>query len=1244
MTRTTRVPADRGLPSGVPIAYSREYRRCGKASCRRCGPGNPGHGPYWVARWTADGRRHKRYLGTEPPPAVRTPTQDHAELEELHPLSPATAGDTSAIHVQVLGGFAVWRDGQRIPAEAWARRKAGALVKCLLAAPGFRLRRDEVIAYLWPHYRAGGDTRQAGQRSLRVSLHQARRLLDQPARHGADARASTIESLGDALVMAVRPRGQRGAPPLPPEEWLDSATFQRAAHRALQGGDAGACRAALALYGGAYLPDDPLLDADWGERWVEDQRRALRQLCHAVHARLAALYLAEGARGAAEEQVRAALRLEPTDKEMAVRLMRLLAADDRQDEAFSISQELGVASGRPAPAPRPDRTSGAARHLRANMPSGTTSFLGRVAEREAIRTALTTSRLITLTGRGGSGKTRLALAVAGDILSEYPDGVWLVDLTDIADPSLIPQAIAMTLGLRAEPGQPALAHLSISLRRRRPLLLLDNCEHVAAACARIAGQLLRDCPDLRILATSRDVLHAAGEVVYRVPPLALPDRAHLPPPDELATYDAIALFIERARARRAGVALTVETAPTIAAICARLDGLALAIELAAARVETLSLGAIMAQLGDSIDLLSNGPREVLPRHRALRAVLDWSHALLRPQQRVLLRRLAVFAGGWTQEAAVAVCADAEIPPHRVAALLDALVDHSLVRVDERSVPPRYSFDEMIRQYALAHLTASGERATLRDRHAAHVVAWADMIEPLLRGPEQMEWLARVEAERDNVRLVLAGGADASKEDEDAPDASSPGARALRVAAALWRFWEIRAPLHEGRYLVEGALARGHADRPAYPRARVVAGRLALAAGDDVAAHAHVTAALTLARARADDHTAAHALLGLGALALQRGEAAWAAGLFRESLALWRALDDRWGQAAALDGLGRAAHDRGWFEGVTGRGAAVESVVEPAVVLYEQSLAAWDEIGESWSKARTLLALGDAAMDREDYARATAWYDQSLDIAQALGDHAGQGSALFGLGMVAFAQQNIHLARVALEGSVASSKRVGAHRAHAMRLFYLGDCEDWDGRRERALAYYRESEGILRDLGDHAAIASMRTNYAFRALQAGDYDRAGGLARESIAALHALGNDVDIVFALYFLAVVAHEKGDDREAVQLHRRGLMLARDHFRGWYRRHGTIVHLRGLANALCARGHAEQASRLLGAADGLAQLVHRPLHPWERPAHERALARARDHLGSAVVTRLQAEGASRDLDQAIAYALTAIDAEGHA
>ena len=390
-----------------------------------------------------------------------------------------------------------------------------------------------------------------------------------------------------------------------------------------------------------------------------------------------------------------------------------------------------------------------------NLPTELSSFVGREKELTEVRRLLENNRLLTLTGSGGCGKTRLALAAASELVERFEDGVWMVELASLAEPSLVPQAVAFTLGVRERPGSSLTEALSDYLRTRKLLLILDNCEHLIEACAELVEALLRSCPGLRVLATSREALGITGEIAWPVPSLSLPDLRRLPDLESLPRYESARLFVERTAAVRPNFTLTEQNAPAVAQVCYRLDGIPLAIELAAARTKVLSVEEISARLDDSFRLLAAGSRTAMPRQRTLHATMDWSHELLGQKERVVFRRLSVFAGGFTLEAAESVCAGEELQRDEVLELLSQLVDKSLVVAQERDGTARYRLLETIRQYGRERLEEAGEAAQVREQHAGYYLALAEEAEPELKGDRQVTWLERLETEHDNLRVAMA---------------------------------------------------------------------------------------------------------------------------------------------------------------------------------------------------------------------------------------------------------------------------------------------------------------------------------------------------------------------------------------------------------------------------------------------------------------------------------------------------------
>ena len=430
-----------------------------------------------------------------------------------------------------------------------------------------------------------------------------------------------------------------------------------------------------------------------------------------------------------------------------------------------------------------------------NLPLELSSFVGREKELAEVKRLLENNRLLTLTGSGGCGKTRLALAAAGELVEGFADGVWLVELASLADASLVPQAVASTLGVREQTGRSPTESLSDYLGSKRVLLVLDNCEHLVEACAELAEALLHSCPELRILATSREALGITGEVAWLVPSLSLPDLRRLPAVESLYQYESARLFVERTTAVNPTFALTEQNASAVAQVCYRLDGIPLAIELAAARTKVLTVEQIAVRLDDSFGLLSAGSRTAMPRQRTLHATMDWSHELLPDEERALFRRLAVFAGGFTLEAAESVCSGEDLERDEVLDLLSHLVDKSLVVAWEVSGEARYRLLETVQQYAWEKLSEPGETERFRERHAGYYLALAEEAEPELKGAGQVAWLERLEWERDNLRAAMAWLLERGALEE-----------AARLGWALWLFWGIRAHFAEGRRWMEQALS------------------------------------------------------------------------------------------------------------------------------------------------------------------------------------------------------------------------------------------------------------------------------------------------------------------------------------------------------------------------------------------------------------------------------------------------------
>jgi predicted ATPase/DNA-binding SARP family transcriptional activator len=643
------------------------------------------------------------------------------------------------LRIQLLGQFRV-RVGLRwIEDAAWRRRKAAAIVKLLALAPQHRLHREQLMDLLWPDFEP-----QAAASNLRTTLHAARRVLVSLAGEAPPA--------GDASPrQAKRARYLHGDPlELCPAGtvWVDVHAFKAAAAAARQGPTPAAYQAALVLSSGTLLPEDRY------EEWTLRRREELRSLYTSLLIELAQLHEAEGDLARAIETLQRVVAQDPAHEDAHTCLMRLYACSGQRYQALQQYRQLEATlaselDAEPGPALQqiyeelvdhrvllstPDAPTPSPSIHRHNLPAPVTTFVGREREIGEVIRLLSRTRLLTLTGPGGCGKTRLAQEVAARLVADYPDGAWLVELAALADPELVPQALAAVLGLPERSGRTPAEVLAGALETKHLLLVLDNCEHLVDACAALADALLRACPRLRILATSRQALGIAGEQVWRVPSLELPDARRLSFLDEIAGAEAVRLFLDRAQLSRPGFVLTEDNAAPLTEVCRRLDGMPLAIELAAARLRVLSVEQIAAHLDDRFALLTGGSRAVLPRQRTLHATVEWSYDLLGRAEQALFGRLSVFAGGSTLEAAEAVCTGPDLPSGQILDLMTGLVDQSLVLVEAgEDSTVRYRLLETLRQYGQERLAERGEAQAIRRQHAAHYLALAERAEPELLG-------------------------------------------------------------------------------------------------------------------------------------------------------------------------------------------------------------------------------------------------------------------------------------------------------------------------------------------------------------------------------------------------------------------------------------------------------------------------------------------------------------------------------
>jgi predicted ATPase/DNA-binding SARP family transcriptional activator/DNA-binding CsgD family transcriptional regulator len=911
---------------------------------------------------------------------------------------------SQTLRIWLLGGFRVSVGSRSIEEGEWRLRKAAALVKLLALEPGHRIHRERVRDLLWPEM---DETAQAN--NLRQALHAARRILEPET--PPDTASLYLERRGELLELCPNS-------PL----WVDVEAFEEAVAAARRAGDTATYRAALDLYAGDLLPEDRY------EGWTEERREGLRGTYLGLLLGLAKLHEERGETEEAVEALRRLLAVEPAQEEAHARLMRLYALSGRRAEALGqyerlreeLSRDLRVepaassrrlrediVAGRFPSAARPSRVDRLPEESLStgahNLPIPRTSLVGRDREMVEVKRLLSMTRLLTLTGAGGSGKTRLALEVSKDLVGAYKDGVWLVELAGLPEGELAPQAVASVLGVREQPGRPITRTLEDHLRAKELVLVLDNCEHLIEDAAHLVDTLLASCPRLRVLATSREVLGVAGESTWRVPSLSVPHTDRLPEVGELTRYDAVRLFLERARLRVPTFDVTPENAPAVTEVSRKLEGIPLAIELATAWVGGLSVEQIAERLEEPLKLLTVGPRTSTSRQQTLRGALDWSYELLNDRERKLFSRLSAFAGGWTVEAAQAVGAGEGTEEDEVLELLLRLVDKSLV-VTETSPEEgalRYRMLEPVRQYARETLEGSGEAEVIRSRHAALFMALAEQAYPELRGPGQLEWMHRLGQENDNLRAAIAWALSAGEVET-----------AARLGWALWPFWWVRGNHREGRRLVEAAL-EGEVDLPPELRIRATA------------------CAATMAYGQADNEAVVSYAEELMELSRQVG---------RDPLT----------EAYANAGFGLVAMDRGEFEEATTR--------------LEEALALFLESGEVGMAAQTHTWLGTVLLLQGERDRAVPRFEEGLALARQMGDRVGIYNALYTLAQVALVRGEHELAIRRFSEGLGLSEEMGDQAYAAYCLEELAAVAGARGEAERSARLFGAAHGLLENIG------------------------------------------------------------------------------------------------------------------------------------------------------------------------------------
>jgi predicted ATPase/DNA-binding SARP family transcriptional activator len=1044
-------------------------------------------------------------------------------LQDSYARRTVETGEPPPLGIQLLGAFAVRVGGWRVPEDAWRLRRAKSLIKLLALAPERRVHREQVTELLWPGREPTGN-------SLHQVLYTARRAV------ATDDRAGDRLVLRDDVVALV---GEGIC--------VDVDAFERAAAAARQRPNVESYRVALELYAGELLPEDRYED------WTATRRESLRETRLGLLVALAETHADAADSAAAIEALQRAVVEDPLHEAAHRGLMRLFAGDGRRQQALAQYQQLREALRRalesdpdpvtrrlyreilasqhePQPEIEPERARiplerpappaaappadpppapAATASPRPDLPHQLTSFVGRARELTELEGLLGRARLLTLTGPGGCGKTRLALELAARRARDFAAGTHVVELASIADAALVVEETAAALGVKPRSERDPIELLGDQIGDAGVLLVLDNCEHVIDACARLADRLLRACPNLRLLATSREQLRIRGEVAWRVPPLSLPERAEdaeHPRLDRLERSEAIRLFCQRAGDVAPGFALAPSNAAAIAEICRRLDGMPLALELAAARITVLSPAQIAGRLGDALALLRGGSRVGLTRQQTLRATLSWSHELLTDAERVLYRRLGVFADSFGVEALDGICADDDGTCAGGAPLdlLAQLADKSLVQVEAGAGRYRYRLLETVRQHARERLVEAGERQRLEAAHRAWYLAIAEAADRDLDPRVAAAWPAtRLEAEHDDLRAALASAI------RDDPPA------ALRLARALWWFWMARGYFVEGSRWFDDALAAAPAPTPERARALWALGGIDVRRRGTIRTVRLGADALEIARRAGGPHAEARALERRGVLAMGGFDWPVADEALAEGLALAHELGDAPVAVAITQAQGVLAGCRG--------------ETREARALLERSLTLLEEIPDERGPLFWALHISPIALPAGPGGAPRLFFEDTFCLFRAVCSRAGAGYVLLNIGEAWRTDGEYGPARGAFERALERFRGLGDDQGTGVALNALGNLARSTGEADAGRPRFEEALALRRAARDAREIATTFVGMGTLALYSGDEERGRGLLDEAKAIFERTEDGPGLQSIPLNLGAFELDRGDPRRA-------------------------------------------------------------------------------------------------------------------
>ncbi|MBM3137415.1 MAG: tetratricopeptide repeat protein, partial [Chloroflexi bacterium] len=789
-------------------------------------------------------------------------------------------------------------------------------------------------------------------------------------------------------------------------------------------------------------------------------------------------------------------------------ILKLLSK--KVEDRFSTANELKEALT--------DLSAGAGRFLSAKQKNQFTAdltrFIGREREIDEVKELLKQHRLVTLTGVGGTGKTRLSLQVAREMQDDFSDGVWVVELSTIFEKEQVIRVVAAALDVREKTNQPLMESIVEFLKPRELLLIMDNCEHLITTCAGFCGMLLGACPDIRIMVTSREALGIQGEVSFHVPSMKLPDLESLPEAEAVWEVESMQLFMDRAASVNPDFSPSREDTLAVARICSRLDGIPLAIELAAARVRALPVEEIANRLSDRFRLLTGGIRTAMPRQQTLQALIDWSFDLITEQEKLLLQRMSVFSGGSTLEAVEKICSNGGIDEADILDLITRLVDKSLVTFENMNGAARYDMLETIRQYAREKLIQAGEIEFLRRRHLEYFTGFTEKIAPELWRGEQVRWMDRLEQEHDNLRVALEW----SLCGECGPDLLIPG---MRIAGAISLFWLVRGHWSEAwtwmRRLMENNDAVDLHD-PVKTRLLYAAGFIVESLGDIHKSKKLFEQAVQEARTQQDTSGHAYALLGLGEIAINEHSVEEAEKLIEQSLLIFKSLDDKVGMLLAYTDKGKIAADSQGYD--------------MAREYFNENLKICRELGHQLGVAGTLLALGQIETHFGDKDKGRKLVEESLSIYRVSKDKSGIAGALSAIGLSELYAENMESSREHYEQALHIARELRSGPSIGTALIALGEIARSQSDYAAARDYYEEALHLNEHLGQLGIVNIVAHNLGYVAKHQGDLNKALEYFRKSLSMSQERDQRRLLFFCLAGIASVLVDVGEHHNAAKL----------------------------------------------------------------------------------------------------------------